>query len=212
MLCRSCPAPGTTQPAWPTRISGAILAPIGRYLSCQAAEPHGPIGRLLARIWIRETAAVNDTALDLLAPAPGERILEIGFGPGRTLTRLAAAGTDVIGVEIAPTMLAAAARRHAAHIVTGRMHLLHGDGTTLPVEDRSLDAVIARALRPGGRLVLAFRAGEHPLPARFDPNVYHLPTTSQATQWLHAAGFANVRVEGRPHTAAAVTWLVGTTT
>ncbi len=230
MLCRSCPAPGTTQPAWPTRISGAILAPIGRYLSCQAAEPHGPIGRLLARIWIRETAAVNDTALDLLAPAPGERILEIGFGPGRTLTRLAAAGTDVIGVEIAPTMLAAAARRNAAHIVTGRMHLHHGDGTTLPVEDRSLDAVIgvhtiyfwpdpaatltdiARALRPGGRLVLAFRAGEHPLPARFDPNVYHLPTTSQATQWLHAAGFANVRVEGRPHTAAAVTWLVGTTT
>src|SRR6266498_72133 len=142
MLCRSCPAPGTTQPAWPTRISGAILAPIGRYLSCQAAEPHGPIGRLLARIWIRETAAVNDTALDLLAPAPGERILEIGFGPGRTLTRLAAASTDVIGVEIAPTMLAAAARRNAAHIVTGRMHLHHGDGTTLPVEDRSLDAVI----------------------------------------------------------------------
>ncbi len=97
------------------------------------------------------------------------------------------------------------------------------------MEEHSLDAVIgvhtiyfwpdpaatltdiARALRPGGRLVLAFRAGEHRLPARFDPNVYHLPTTSQATRWLHAAGFTNVRVERRPDIAAAVAWLVATT-
>ena len=203
MLRRSCPVPGTTRPAWPARISAAILAPIGRYLSRQAAQPLGPVGRLLARIWIRETAAVNDTAIDLLAPAPGERICEIGFGPGRTLTRLAAAGAHVAGVEVSPTMLAAAARRNATHLAAGRIHLHHGDGITLPVADHSLDAVIgvhtiyfwpdpaatltdiARALRPGGRLVLAFRAGEHRLPARFDPTVYHLPTTSQATHWLH---------------------------
>jgi SAM-dependent methyltransferase len=74
-----------------------------------------------------------------------------------------------------------------------------GDGNgTLPIDDHSLDTVIgghtiyfwpapaatladiARALRPGDRFVLAFRASEHPLPARFDPTVYHVPTTSQA--------------------------------
>jgi SAM-dependent methyltransferase len=58
----------------------------------------------------------------------------------------------------------------------------------LPFADHSLDAVIggatihfwpapaatvteiAKALRPGGRLVLVFRDGDHALPARFDPN------------------------------------------
>ena len=54
----------------------------------KAARPHGTVGMVLARIWVSETAAVNDTAIELLAPAPGERICEIGFGPGRTLGRL----------------------------------------------------------------------------------------------------------------------------
>jgi SAM-dependent methyltransferase len=230
MLRRSCPVSDTTQPAWPARISVPLLVPISRYLSRQAASPHGTVGRLLARIWLRETAAVNDAAVDVLAPTRGERICEIGFGPGRTLARLAAAGADVVGVEISPTMLAAAARHNAAHIAAGRMRLHHGDGTTLPVDDHSLDAVIgvhtiyfwpdpaatlgniARALRPGGRLVLAFRTGEHRLPARFDPNIYHLPTTSQATDWLRAAGFTDVRVVRPPDIAAAIAWLVTRTT
>ncbi len=127
-------------------------------------------------------------------------------------------------------MIAAAARRNAGPIAAGRMHLHHGDATTLPVPGHSLDAVIAvrtmyfwrdpaatiaeaaRALRPGGRLVLAFRAGEHPPPARFDPRTYHVPTTGKATEWLHAAGFTNVRAQRRPDTAATVVWLTGTTT
>ncbi|MQA86786.1 MAG: methyltransferase domain-containing protein, partial [Streptosporangiales bacterium] len=87
------------------------MDPIGRHLSQQAARPHGLVGRVLGRIWIQETARVNDAAVDLVAAAPGERILEIGFGPGRTLSRLAATGANVIGVEISPTMLPAAARR-----------------------------------------------------------------------------------------------------
>lgn len=230
MLRRSCPAAGTRRPPWHVRLSATVLAPAGRYLSRQAARPHGPVGRLLARIWITETAAVNDTAIELLDPTPGEHICEIGFGPGRTLARLAAAGAVVTGVETSPTMLGTATRRNTTHIDAARMHLHIGDGATLPVADHSLDAVIAvhtiyfwpdpaatltditRALRPGGRLILAFRAGEHPLPARFDPQIYHVPTTDQATQWMRAANIANIRVERRPTVAAAVVWMVAITT
>ncbi len=225
---RACPVPATRRPPWQHRARAAIGVPVGRYLSRQAAGPHGAVGRLLARIWVSETAAVNDAAIELLNPAPGEQVCEIGFGPGRTLGRLAAAGADVIGVEVSPTMVATAARRNAAPIATGRIRLHRGDGTTLPVADDSLDAVIgvhtiyfwpdpaatlldmARALRPGGRLVLAFRAGEHPLPARFDPAVYHVPTTSQATQWLHAAGFTSIDVQRRANISATVVWLTAT--
>jgi len=215
-LRRSCPVPGTRRPSWRRRFTAAALAPIGRYLSRQAARPHGPIGRLLGRIWVRETAAVNDTAVELLNPAPGERICELGFGPGRTLTRLADAGVEVIGVEASPVMIAAAARRNASAVTAGWIHLHHGDGAAFPVADGTLDAVISvhsiyfwpdpaavltaigRALRPGGRLVLAFRAGDHPLPARFDPTVYRVPTTAEATEWLRSTRFTDISVQRRP--------------
>jgi SAM-dependent methyltransferase len=199
MLRRSCPVPTTRRETWPASIRASATAPIGRYLSRQAARPHGPFGRVLGRIWLRETAAVNDVALDLLAPAPGERIGEIGFGPGRTLGLLAAAGAEVVGVEVSPTMLAAATRRNAGPVADGTMALHQGDGTTLPWPDDDLDAVlsvhtfhfwpdpaatladIARVLRPGGRLVLTSLADDHPLPARFDTDIYRVSSLADAT-------------------------------
>jgi SAM-dependent methyltransferase len=198
-----------------------------RYISSQARRPHGPVGRLLSWLWLLETATVNDSALALLSPAPGERILEVGFGPGRTLRRIAAAKALGIGVETSATMLRAAARRNRAYVTTGQVRLHLSDGTTLPVEPRSIDGVVSvhtlyfwssperilaeirRVLRPGGRLVLAFRAGEHPLPRRLDPEVYrNRPTTEQAMRWLREAGFHDVRAETRS-VAPAVVWLVG---
>ena len=141
---------------------------------------------------------------------------------------LATAGADVVGVEVSPDMVAMASRRNAGSVAAGRMRLHQGDGTTLPVTDDSLDAVIgvhtvyfwpapaatltevARALRPGGRLVLAFRDGDQPLPARFDPMIYHVPTAAEAADWLQRAGFTAISVERRPHIAAAVLWVTAT--
>jgi hypothetical protein len=46
---------------------------------------------------VNESAAVNDVGLELLQPRPGEDVCEIGFGPGPTLERLAAADAHVSG-------------------------------------------------------------------------------------------------------------------
>jgi SAM-dependent methyltransferase len=196
---RSCAVTSVRRPPWHSRARTGAIAPVGRYLSRQASGPQGVIGRLMGRIWVSETAAVNDIAIELLNPLPGERICEIGFGPGRTVRRLATVGADVVGVEVSSVMLATSARRNASAIAAGRVELFHGNGTTVPVADDSLDAAVGvhtiyfwpepaatlndlgRALRPGGRLVLAFRAGEHQLPAGFDLGVYHVPTTTQVT-------------------------------
>jgi len=217
MLRRTCPVPGA-KPA----------GPIARRLSRQAARPHGLAGRLLARLWISETAAVNDVAFDLLAPSPGQRLLEIGPGPGRTLGRIAAAGAQAVGIEVSGTMLAAASRRNAAAIAAGHIQLHHGDGTTLPVPDRSVDAVLGvhtvyfwpdppatltdavRVLRPGGRIVLALRTADHPLPRRFDRAVYRVPTTVQAVGWLRDAGFVDIEVHRRPDIAETIRWITAT--
>ncbi|BDX31580.1 hypothetical protein TUM20985_21270 [Mycobacterium antarcticum] len=218
MLSRSCPIPAERKPSWSAR-----------YLSRQAAQPSGAFGWLLGRIWLAETAEVNDVALELLAPAHGERVCEIGFGPGRTLTQLAAAGADVVGVEVSGQMLAVAGRRNADPIAAGNMSLHCGDGTTLPLPDDSLDAVlsvhnvyfwphpgatladIARTLRTGGRLVLTSLADDHPLPERFDPTIYRVPTIADTTSWLHSAGFVDVGIHRRPHIPTTV-WFTATAT
>lgn len=105
-----------------------LTHPARRYLSSQAARPTGAFGRLLGRIWRAETADVNRIAVELLAPGPGERVCEIGFGPGRTLGLLAAAGAQVSGVEVSTTMIAIAAHHNAKAIAAGLISLYHGDG------------------------------------------------------------------------------------
>ncbi|MFF3846646.1 class I SAM-dependent methyltransferase [Streptomyces sp. NPDC002328] len=102
--------------------------------------------------------------------APGSRVLDVGSGTGRpTAETLAGAGHDVLGVDVSPVMVDLAARQVPA--ATFRC----ADVRELPLEDGSFDAVcvyfsllqmtraeqaaligrLARALRPGGSLVLA---------------------------------------------------------
>jgi SAM-dependent methyltransferase len=155
---------------------------------------------------VKETAKTNDAALDLLAPGPDEDILEIGFGPGRTLGLLVERGARVTGVDISEEMVRLAERRNSEIVRTGVLALHRGDGVRLPVDDNSQDAVlsvhnlyfwpkpeatiaeIARVLRPGGRLLLVFRGREHPLPKRLDPAIYQDFTTDQCLAWLASAG------------------------
>jgi arsenite methyltransferase len=120
-------------------------------------------------------------------------------------------------------------RRNTGHIAAGRMTLHHGDGTTLPLPDDTLDAVlavhnfyfwpdpvatlaeIARTLRLGGRLVLTSLAEDSPLPVRFDPAIYRPRTMDEVTEWLHATGFTDVNVEHRTHIPSTI-WLTATMT
>jgi arsenite methyltransferase len=225
MTKSACKLPDPARRSRSARVRAAATNPVRGYLSRQAARPHGPAGRLLGRLWVHETAAVNDVAVGLLAPSANERILEIGFGPGRTLRRLADAGADVDGVEVSAAMLCLAAKRNADALGRGGMRLHTGDGVRLPAVDRSVDAVlsvhtiyfwpdppatvaeIARALRPGGRAVLAFRDGASPLPSRLDPRIYGTPTVETVTTWLERAGFTAITAHHRPDLDATLVWL-----
>lgn len=202
---------------------------LGRILSAQAAGPSGLLGRVLGRLWVSETAAANDRAIALLAPVAGERVLEIGFGPGRTIRELAARGARVTGIDVSPVMLDQARRRNAAAIQGGQVQLHAGTAEALPLPAAAVDAVLAvhtlyfwpdldaglreihRVLAPTGRVVLAFRAAEHGLPRRFDPAVYRVPTTERAQHALLAAGFGHATVEVDPHGTAHLTARARTT-
>ncbi|WP_249645300.1 MULTISPECIES: class I SAM-dependent methyltransferase [Nocardia] len=193
-----------------------------RAVSTHSARPNGILGRLLGRLWIYETAAINDQAIALLAASPGDSVLDIGCGPGRAVAEIARRGARVTGIAPASGMIAEACRRNAAAILAGQVDVLHGHAGALPVPEKSYQAAltvhtiyfwddldaglreIRRVPTPGGRLVVAFRPAEHGLPRRLDPQVYRGPTTNQLTDALRQSGFTRTTVEQGEHTTIVV--------
>jgi SAM-dependent methyltransferase len=118
----------------------------------------------------RQIEPLGARVIDLLAPAPGERFLDIGCGCGQTTLELAkrvGPTGAVLGVDISRPMLAVA-RERAAGVPQARF--LEADAQTHPFEPGACDAIhsrfgvmffqdptaaftnLRRALKPGGRL------------------------------------------------------------
>ncbi len=152
--------------------------------------------------------------LSLLQPKAGEQILDIGSGTGHLTAEIAASGAQVLGIDRSPAMTAQA-RANFPHL---RFETL--DVSTLPF-DQEFDAVfsnavlhwvqppepavaaMARAIKPGGRMVLEFGgygnivvimdAAYHALtqlgvesPERFNP--WYYPTIPEYTSLLDRHG------------------------
>jgi trans-aconitate methyltransferase len=101
--------------------------------------------------------------VELLAPRPGERILDLGCGDGALTEKLVALGCHVVGVDGSAEQVAAArARGLDARVMNGERLEFDGAGFDAVFSNAALhwmkraDDVIGgvrRALRPGGRFV-----------------------------------------------------------
>lgn len=102
--------------------------------------------------------------LELLAPEPGERILDLGCGTGQLTSEMAQAGAEVVGVDCSPSMIDAARRNFpgirfevqdaAALPFHAEFDAVFSNAALHWVRDQpAAVAGIARALKPGGRLV-----------------------------------------------------------
>jgi ubiquinone/menaquinone biosynthesis C-methylase UbiE len=127
-------------------------------------------GRLLMGLAGPGTGEEHRIALEMLSISPGDRVLDVGCGPGNFTRDFApaAAGGLVVGLDASETMLDTAARdTHSDNVA-----YIRGDACELPFRDASFDAVccfaalyliedpmraldeIVRVLAPGGRVAL----------------------------------------------------------
>ena len=122
-------------------------------------------------------------ALERLVIKEGENVLEIGFGTGHCLRRIAQFVGETgkaYGIDISSGMLEVTKRRLEKSKLMDRTELYCGDAANLPYDDNIFDAVfmsftlelfdtpeipqvlkeIKRVLRPGGRLGVASMSRE----------------------------------------------------
>jgi len=135
-------------------------------------EQAGPKWVRLQELLDLQLADLGLFVIERAAPAPGERVLDIGCGCGGSSLELAARvgpRGSVLGIDISEPMLARA-RDRARHAGAEKLRFERGDAQVIPFESGSFDllhsrfgimffedppaafANLRRALAPGGRL------------------------------------------------------------
>jgi ubiquinone/menaquinone biosynthesis C-methylase UbiE len=179
----------------------------------QLARPSRAFAGLLGPIWNRRNRALNDLAFERLELSPSQCVLEVGFGGGYLLGRIASVVSDgfVAGVDGSPALAAAAQRRFRAPIASGRVEVHCGRAEALPLGDGrftracSVNSIfywddtsrvlseLHRVLQPGGLLVLCFTSRESLKRKDFSRGGIHLYDAADVAPMLEAAGFVRIR-------------------
>ena len=171
--------------------------------------------------------------VELLAPKPGERILDLGCGDGVLTEMLVASGAEVIGVDASADMVAAAKTRGLeVRVMDGQALSFDGEFDAVfsnaalhwMLDASAVARGVFRALKPGGRFVgeqggagniaklrRALREvmteRGYPVPAE-DPQWYAAPSEFQTV--YRDAGFADIEAwlidRPTPLPAGAAAW------
>jgi arsenite methyltransferase len=187
--------------------------------------------RIEALYMIRDAARRRTLVRQALAASPGERILDVGCGPGfycLELSEEVQASGSVLGVDNSSAMLELARTRCAGR---DNVELREGEATAVPVESGTFDGAISvqvleyvgdvraglaelhRALRPGGRAVVwdvdwatvSLQSRDPVLTTRvlraWDEHLANPSLPRTLSADLGSVGFEDIRAEAYPFAA-----------
>jgi ubiquinone/menaquinone biosynthesis C-methylase UbiE len=187
-------------------------------LARQLARPSGLPGLFMARTLDRVNARVNRLAVEQLALAPHEHLLDVGFGGGVLIREALAAvpGIRVTGIDVSQPMLDRARREFQQAIDAGRVEITEADVSSIPYADDSFDKAaaintlhfwpdpraglgeVSRVLKPGGVFVIAVRPKAFLDRVKFTALGFRAFEDAELRALLDATGFESAVIEHHP--------------
>jgi SAM-dependent methyltransferase len=181
----------------------------------QLSHPSGILGRfVLPRVWNKRNSALNEMALNRLALRPDDRVLEVGFGGGHLLSRMADVITDgfLAGVDVSPAMVAFCEKRYRSLVREGKLELRCASAESLPYPSNyftkacSVNSIfywqnapqaiseLWRVLAEGGMLVLCFTCKGSLQNRGFTNSGITLYAVEEVQQMMETSGFHSIRM------------------
>ena len=164
---------------------------------------------------------LNNFMKEILSLEKTDHVLEIGFGPGGLINKMAEITTRgvVEGIDFSPVMLKQASKVNKHHISAGRVRLHKGESAILPFDTESINKLCSintiyfwnepdtyfsemyRVIKPGGMIVIGFRDDKQISNINLSEDVFNFYSQDEVVKLLSVAGFSSAHIkekEGSP--------------
>ncbi|MBU0618928.1 class I SAM-dependent methyltransferase [Patescibacteria group bacterium] len=117
---------------------------ISRKLAKHFRKPSGLLGKIAGTKMNKLNDEQNSWVLSLLKIKSDDNVLEIGYGPGKTIQKLAKIVTrgKICGVDFSTTMFKVASRLNKVGIKNKKINLKCGEAENIPFEKNYFDKVM----------------------------------------------------------------------
>lgn len=186
-----------------------------QFIAAQLRQPSGFIGRnVILHFLNRSNSRMNDFTLKVLQLNPDDRVLEVGFGGGDLMARMAREVVDghITGVDFSADAVAVCKKRFSKQVKAGIIDLYCANVNQLPIEANTctkactvntiyfwpspLDAIsqIHRTLKQDGLIVVCFSPRACIEHYRFTQHGFILYEPEEVSSLLLKAGFRDVQL------------------
>lgn len=176
----------------------------------QFKKPSGIFGRFSSNIMIKGNKAKYERLLKDLNPQPGDKLLEIGYGPGEGLHIIAESCTSctIHGIDFSKLMYTRATKYNKQYLDNDSMLLQYGDFLTTPIVGNEYDKIFClnvvyfwnelnepfkkglSLLKSGGAFYI-YMANKEAL-KKAPGTVFNKYSIEQVVEALRSVGFGNV--------------------
>lgn len=171
----------------------------------------------MTRILNNGNAQLNSLVKESLDLKSTDRVLEIGFGPGKLLNKMASSTTEgfVEGIDFSQTMLKVAGTVNKKYISKGIVKLHKGECRNLPFDSQSFEKLCTvntiyfwknpdayfkemyRVIKPGGKVVVGFRDDKQMNNLNLRKDIFNTNSQNDVCVLLTKAGFSNAFIKAR---------------
>ncbi len=193
---------------------------IKKFIAAQLRKPSGFFGRLVTvRLLNLVNVPMNKMTLEILQLQPDDHVLEIGFGGGDLIAKMARIVTSghITGIDFSIDALEVCRKRFDTLIRDGKTELRLAHVEDIPFDADTFTKVcsvntiyfwpnphtaldqIHRVLKKGGLLLICFRSRAVMEKQEFTQHGFTLYEPEEIKSLLSTAGFRNVRLVFNQH-------------